>query len=92
MKNQGKSWEDIVEKLEKQFGEDIDLQAILFIIGLQELGKGYKKLNKDQKLDVMHIAICRLLSQYGYYTFTGTDQDGWPHWERNKKLPTLNPI
>ena len=79
-------WNKTVKSLEQRFGQDIDLQAILFLIGLQELGLGYSKLNKNQKLDVMHIAVCALLSQWGYYTFSGHDKDGWPHWQATEKL------
>ncbi len=84
-------WIKTVKSLEQRFGQDIDLQAILFLIGLQELGLGYSKLNKNQKLDVMHIAVCALLSQWGYYTFSGHDKDGWPHWQATEKLPHLAP-
>lgn len=84
-------WNKTVKSLEQRFGQDIDLQAILFLIGLQELGLGYSKLNKNQKLDVMHIAVCALLSQWGYYTFSGHDKDGWPHWQATEKLPHLTP-
>jgi hypothetical protein len=84
-------WNKTVKSLEQRFGQDIDLQAILFLIGLQELGLGYNKLNKNQKLDVMHIAVCALLSQWGYYTFSGHDKDGWPHWQATEKLPHLTP-
>ena len=84
-------WNKTVKSLEQRFGQDIDLQAILFLIGLQELGLGYIKLNKNQKLDVMHIAVCALLSQWGYYAFSGHDKDGWPHWQATEKLPHLAP-
>ena len=82
-------WKAVVKRLEQQFGEDIDLEAILFLIGIQELQQGARKFTKDQKLDVLHIAVCTLLAPYGYYEFTGRDSEGWPHWERNQKLPTL---
>jgi hypothetical protein len=84
-------WNKLLAKLEKEFGGDLDLQAILFLIGVQELGKGYRKFSKDEKVDVMHIAICTLLEPYGYYEFNGHDKEGWPHWKRTEKLPHLNP-
>jgi hypothetical protein len=84
-------WKAVVERIEKQFGEDIDLQGILFLIGVQELGQGNRKFSKDEKLNVMHIAICTLLSRYGYYEFQGNDDEGWPHWNANEKLPPLKP-
>lgn len=86
-----KKWEAILKKLSVQFGEDLDMQALLFLIGIQELGKGYKELAKDQKMDVMHIAVCRLLSRFGFYEYEGLDADGWPHWKATAKLPHLKP-
>lgn len=84
-------WQKLLHKLSEQFGPDIDIEGLIFLIGIQELGKGAIKLNKDQKLDVMHIAICRLLSPYGYYEFKGLDEDGWPHYIRTERLPHLKP-
>ncbi len=59
-----------------------DLQAILFLIGVQELGSTRGDFSKDEKQDLMHIAVCTLLSSDGYYRFIGLDQDGWPHFEQ----------
>jgi hypothetical protein len=84
-------FQNVTKLLSKQFGDDLDIQGILFIIGLQELGKGKIKLSKNEKLDVMHIAICTLLSPYGYYEYEGLDKDGWPHWKVSEKLPPLKP-
>lgn len=85
-------FQDVLKRLSSQFGDDIDIQAVLFLIGLQELGQGKVKLSKNEKLDVMHIAICTLLSPYGYYEYKGVDEEGWPHWQVNEKLPPLKPI
>jgi hypothetical protein len=87
-----KDWDKVVARLEKQFGEELDMQGILFLVGVQELGQGYRKFKKDEKLNVMHIAICTLLEPYGYYIFEGADADGWPHWKLNEKLPPLKPV
>lgn len=57
-----------------------DLNAILFLIGIQELGRVQPSFTKEEKQDLMHIAVCRLLSYDGYYEFEGRDQDGWPHY------------
>ncbi|MCZ2101811.1 MAG: hypothetical protein LC107_09775 [Chitinophagales bacterium] len=62
-----------------------DFQAILFLIGVQELGRIPKnKFTKEEKTDLMHIAVCTLLEMKGYYEFLGRDQDGWPHWKEIK--------
>ncbi len=64
-----------------------DLNGVLFIIGIQELGKGAKLFSKEEKQDLMHIAICKVLSLAGYYELEGLDSEGWPHWKLIKKLP-----
>lgn len=67
--------------------EKPDLKVILFLIGIQELGKGPGKYSKRQKEELMHIATCRLLSEMGFYELEGLDQDGWPHWKLVKQIP-----
>lgn len=86
-----KQWKELLKSLNSQFDGELDLQAVLFLIGVQELGKGKVKYSKDQKLELMHIAICTLLEPFGYYNFAGHDQDGFPHWELNEQLPPLSP-
>ncbi|MCC6599361.1 MAG: hypothetical protein IT223_01650 [Crocinitomicaceae bacterium] len=83
------SWNNTVERISTHYGEKLDYAAILFLIGVQELGKGYQNFKKDEKLELMHIAICTLLEPYGYYVFEGRDDDGWPHYRRVEDLPPL---
>ncbi|MBD99728.1 MAG: hypothetical protein CMO34_07785 [Verrucomicrobia bacterium] len=85
-----KKWDDLIRKLNQRFQDEMDIQKILFVIGLQEVGIQLEKLNKDQKLDVMHVAICTLLEPYGYYEYDGRDKDNWPHWKVVKSLPRLS--
>jgi hypothetical protein len=68
----------------------MDLQAVLFLIGVQELGQGYRKFKKDEKVDLMHVALCTLLEPYGYYEYEGRDEQGWPHFSPVDKLPALD--
>jgi hypothetical protein len=84
-------WEALKNKLALMFDHEVpDLNVVLFLIGVQELGKGYSKFSKSDKMDLVHIAICRLLSSYGYYTLKGHNQDGWPIWEMQENLPFLS--
>ncbi len=85
-------WNQLVSTLNQRFDHDLDLQGILFLIGVQELGKGFVHLNKKEKMEVIHIGVCALLSQWGYYTFEGHDEEGWPHWKETDSLPQLTPI
>lgn len=77
-------------QIEEQFGGGMDTESILFLVGVQELGQGYKKFSKDEKINLLHIALCTVLAPYGYYEYKGLDVDGWPHYEALKKLPTLS--
>ncbi len=84
-------WDFVVKKLSNQFadGDVLDLDAIIYLIGVQELGQLDKSFKKDQKLDLMHIAICKLLTPYGYYELDFVDDDGWPHYKALEDLPHL---
>lgn len=84
-------WENVVAILSNQFsqGEDLDLDAIIYLIGVQEFGRFQQLFKKDEKLNLMHIAICRLLEPYGYYQFDYVDKDGWPHYTIKEELPPL---
>ncbi len=85
------NWERVVQFLSDKFaeGDVLDLDAILYLIGIQELGQGLQSFKKDEKINLMHIAICRLLEPYGYYEFDFIDPDGWPHYKTLSALPTL---
>ncbi|WP_034042621.1 hypothetical protein [Wocania ichthyoenteri] len=84
-------WSLVVNKLSDQFadGDILDLDAIIYLIGVQELGQLNRTYKKDQKLDLMHIAICKLLVPYGYYELDFVDNDGWPHYKALETLPHL---
>jgi len=76
-------WLELQHKLKAVLKtEDLpDLRAILFLIGMQELGRMQKSFSKEEKQDLMHVAACTLLEEEGYYKFAGRDEDGWPHWD-----------
>ena len=80
-------WGKVQQMVQNRFGEKLDEQTILFIIGLQELGKGVNEYKKEEKLDIIHIGICTVFMPYGYYKLLGHDDDGWPHFKNIKKLP-----
>ena len=83
-----RSWQFLLDELEVAIGKrPKDLNAVLFLVGVQELGKGRKTFSKEEKQDLMHIAICKVLSLSGFYELEGLDEEGWPHWKLVKKLP-----
>ncbi|MGM5630941.1 hypothetical protein O2K51_08550 [Apibacter raozihei] len=91
--NEAQIWGQIEEFFKEKFtcDEKPDLDTMIFLIGLQEVGLGYKKYKKDEKMNLIHIAVCRLLEPFGYYRFDGYDKDNWPHYELIDELPSLKP-
>jgi hypothetical protein len=84
------AWKALLMHLEPTFGRLPDLNAILFLIGVQELGQGLRAFSKEEKQDLMHWAICRVLSISEFYEAEGKDKDGWVHWKPTKKMPYLD--
>ena len=86
-----RNWQSLLGEIERMLGEKPkDLNGVLFLIGVQELGRGHQLFTKEQKQDLMHIAICKVLSYAGYYVLDGLDKDGWPHWKLVKKMPRFD--
>lgn len=83
-----RKWQALLGLLQQTIGKKPkDLNGVLFLIGVHELGRGPKTFSKEEKQDLMHIAICKVLSLSGYYLLEGLDEQGWPHWKMIKKLP-----
>ncbi len=88
MENFEQRWLDTENMLRERFDKLPDMEGILFLIGVNELGKmPRKKFSKEQKQDLMHIAVCTLLTQHGFYEFVGRDEEGWPHFNEIEKVP-----
>ena len=66
------------------------METVLFLIGMQETGFIRDKVTKEQKQDLMHVAVCTVLSASGYYELQGYDDEGWPHFTQLKDLPNFN--
>lgn len=86
--DQERRWHRLLNKLGEVIGKKpADVNGVLFLIGVQELGQGKRVFSKEEKQDLMHIAICKILSFSGFYELEGIDEQGWPHWKLVKKLP-----
>ena len=86
-----RNWQSLLLEIERMLGEKPkDINGVLFLIGVQELGRGHQLFTKEQKQDLMHIAICKVLSYTGCYVLEGLDKEGWPHWKLVKKMPRFD--
>ena len=85
-------WWNLEARLVERFGKKPDVETILFLVGIQEFGDIRKKFSKEEKQDLMHIAVCSLLAQSGYYELEKIDEDGWPHFRQLKSMPEMSMI
>jgi hypothetical protein len=83
-------WLKLRIKLKEKYGIKPDMNGVLLLIGVQELGQGPQEFSKEQKQDLMHVAICTILTASGYYNVDGLDEEGWPHFTQLKALPEFN--
>jgi hypothetical protein len=90
MENFEERWKKVEQLLEERFGKTPDMESVLFLIGINELGFQRKKFSKEQKQDLMHVAVCTLLSRKGYFEYAGRDADGWPHFNFVKAVETAD--
>ena len=91
MEDESVIWKNITNYVETNFNKKPDMNAILFLIGMRELGHlKEENFKKSEKVDLMHIAVCKILSYSGHYELKGADSDGWPHWQLIKPLPQFD--
>ena len=86
----GEKWERLMNRLTEEFGKRPNMEALLFLIGVRELGSQPREFTKEEKQDLMHIALCAVLAPSGYFELEHADGEGWPHWKEVKPLPFIN--
>ena len=86
-------WEELIQRLSDTFSdtEAVEMEGVLYLIGLQELGKIHQQFKKDDNVNIIHIGICTVLEPFGYYRFDFYDNDGWQHFVLVEELPVLKP-
>jgi hypothetical protein len=83
-------WKEIENMLRQRFGQRLRMEVILFLVGRNEVVNTQQSFHKEEKQDLMHVGLCSILAQGGYYQYQGLDADGWPHYELIKPLPNLD--
>jgi hypothetical protein len=74
------SWDNLTIFLKKNFGIDENLQSILFLIGLQESGKGFKAYDQEEKTEIIKLAQIKLLARENFYipiNVGNSNESGW---------------
>ena len=64
-------WDNLITVLSDRFsqGQPLEIEGVLYLVGLQELGQVHRKMKKDENVNLIHIGICTVLEPYGYYRF-----------------------
>jgi hypothetical protein len=83
---------ELQTRLKSQFGRQPGVDAILFLIGMNVLGQGNRKFDREEKMNLLHIAHCTIFSAAGYYELEKIDEDGWPHFKTLKQYPSMELI
>jgi hypothetical protein len=89
MDNDLHKWQQVLDLFKDRFGKDADVHAILFVVGLREMGMSGGKIEKETKMDLMNLGFCRVAQLSGYFLSYENDQDGWPLWQQAKPLPKM---
>ena len=84
------NWKQVEDFMKQRFEKDADVKAVLFVIGLRELGQKKKKFTKEEKQDLMNLALCKALSHSGYFEVSHLDAEGWPFWKQVKPMPQFS--
>lgn len=80
-------WQDFEKKWFEKFNKKPTLETVLLIVGWQETGLATTTLTKQVKQDLLHVGVCSVLIQAGYYILDYYDNEGWPHFIQVKPLP-----
>jgi hypothetical protein len=77
-------WEMLTAFLQKRFGRESGIEAILFLIGIQSRGRGFEpKLQKELKQDIIMEGTYCAFEKLGLYERVGMDENGMWLWERS---------
>ncbi|TCO10562.1 hypothetical protein [Natronoflexus pectinivorans] len=85
------TWDELVLMVSRHFKVTADYDFMLFIIGIQERGTGMTHYPREEKMDLINLGKCKLLSHLGYLEEIEEDQEGWPRFKEIKSVKGLSP-
>lgn len=84
-------WSRLQQWLQGRFDKEADLEGILFLIGVQETGRGYEPdLEKEVKERLVMEGTYCAFETLGLYRRVGMEKDGHWIWERRTDTPDLS--
>ena len=73
----------------RQFDIDVDLNGVLFLVGIRERGLVIQPFSKEEKMNLINLGSCTLYQEMGLVEKTGTDEEGWPLFRQKTLAPTI---
>jgi hypothetical protein len=83
------NWTELCDHLGKQFDIDIDLNGVLFLVGIRERGLTFQHFTKEEKMSLINLGSCTLYLEMGLTERTGTDDEGWPVFRQKALAPVI---
>ena len=81
------SWDNLTAFLEKNFGIEQNFTSVLFLIGIQESGKGFKSYDQQEKTEIIKLAQIKLLARENFYIPVKERDTGESIWIENPNMP-----
>jgi hypothetical protein len=83
------NWAELCELLGKQFDLEVDLNGVLYLVGIRERGLTLQPFTKEEKLSLINLGSCTLYLEMGLLEKTGTDAEGWPVFSQKALAPSI---
>jgi hypothetical protein len=83
------NWTELCALLGKQFDLEVDLNGVLFLVGIRERGLTLQPFTKEEKLSLINLGSCTLFLEMGLLEKTGTDPEGWPTFKQKSLAPVI---
>lgn len=83
------NWNELCLHLGRQFDIDVDLNGVLFLVGIRERGLAFQPFSKEEKMNLINLGSCTLYQEMGLVEKTGTDEEGWPLFRQKTLAPVI---
>lgn len=84
-------WTKLTTRLSGQFGREMTIEAILFLVGVQSQGLGFQPdLERERKQELIMEGTYCVFETMGFYERAGMDEKGLWLWERKIPVPSLS--
>ncbi len=87
--NSPNNWNELCAWLGEMFNIEVDLNGVLFLVGIREKGLAFQNFTKEEKMNLIHLGSCVLYQEMGLTEQVGIDRDGWPVFVQRTVAPEI---